>query len=422
LSEHLAAHLIGRYSRRELSPAELLRVDEHLSSCETCRANAEDPPRDGDILASLHANLQADRHAAEAEHLTYEQIAALVDDSLGAAERELAGAHLDLCQPCRAELDDLRAFHSSLAGSRSGLVSIGQRSALARQRPVFRHLFDVPFPLQLAAVTVLAVSLIGWAVWSRSARPAEGRQTDTTRSQPATSDPRSTPNSVASDVVVTLVDEGGTRVTLDTGGEIQGLDRLPSEAREAIKAAMRTGRLDMPADVVGLRGRAGTLMSGSGPAESFSVSSPLGTVVRSNRPVFRWTPLPGASRYTVTVLDETLRVVATSGPESATAWTPPTALERGRTFVWQVSALKDGKQIVSPAPPAPEARFRVLDAARNDELGRAEGIVGRSYLGRAVLYAGAGLIEDAERELRALVAANPNVAIAESLLQSLRNP
>jgi anti-sigma factor RsiW len=425
LSEHLSAHIIGRYTRRELTPAELLRVDEHLSSCNSCRESSLDASRVQGTVTSLHANLLVDHREGAGEHLTYEQVAALADNELDAAEREIAEAHLELCQMCQGEVSDLQILRSSLVG-RAGAataspgagVDFDRDAARSRRRVVVAPLSGLPVPLRVAALVLLAVSLTGWFLWSRPAPRDEGQQTQSpppSGSQPGTSAP---------EIVVALVDEGGRRLTLDARGEVRGLERLSPETREAVKRAMTTGRLETPGEVAGLIGRTGTLMSGpgSGASETFSVSSPLGTVVRSDRPVFRWRPLPGASRYTVTVLDPNLGVVATSQSVSATTWTPPTALERGRIFAWQVSALKDGKEILSPAPPAPEARFQVLDAAKNDELARVEQTAADSHLVRAVLYARAGLFEDAEPELQALVAANPNVAIAQKLLQSLRNP
>jgi hypothetical protein len=88
--------------------------------------------------------------------------------------------------------------------------------------------------------------------------------------------------------------------------------------------------------------------------------------------------------------------------------------------LWQVTAVKDGKEIISPTAPAPEARFKVLEKAKADELTVVERVGPGSHLARGTLYARAGLLDDAERELRALLAANPKSSTARKLLQSLQ--
>jgi hypothetical protein len=90
-----------------------------------------------------------------------------------------------------------------------------------------------------------------------------------------------------------------------------------------------------------------------------------------------------------------------------------------------VTAVKDGQEVISPAAPAPEARFKVLGAATMKELERLEAAHPDSHLVRGVLYAQAGLLDDAEREFRALLEANPQSPTAQKLLQSveaLRRP
>ena len=159
------------------------------------------------------------------------------------------------------------------------------------------------------------------------------------------------------------------------------------------------------------------------PSAKFSLLSPMGIVVRDDRPRFSWQPLPRTSSYTVTVLtmlDSNPSIVATSPSLSTTTWTPPRALQRGRIYKWQVSAFRDGEAIISPAPPAPEARFRILDRGTDDELRRLERTNMRSHLVRGIFYAQAGLLDEAEREFRALAMANPKSPVAQGLLQSVK--
>jgi hypothetical protein len=85
-----------------------------------------------------------------------------------------------------------------------------------------------------------------------------------------------------------------------------------------------------------------------------------------------------------------------------------------------VAALKDGSSVVAPAPPKPEARFRVLDAGRAEALAAAR--MGGSHLAAAVVLADAGLADDARKELAALRDANPGSGLAQQLYESLEQP
>lgn len=161
-------------------------------------------------------------------------------------------------------------------------------------------------------------------------------------------------------------------------------------------------------------------MGGTEGAQPFSLVGPVGKIVRDARPRLSWRPLAGASGYAVTILDADLKPVAASPQLSGTSWVVPRRLERGRVYTWQVTALKGGEELIAPAAPAPPARFKVLEAPLDDELRRLERPGARSHLALGVLYARAGLLEEAERELRSLARANPQSKEARRLLNSVR--
>ena len=85
-----------------------------------------------------------------------------------------------------------------------------------------------------------------------------------------------------------------------------------------------------------------------------------------------------------------------------------------------MKAVKDGQEVKSPRPPAPQARFRVLDRAKADELARAKRAYPSSHLTLGLLYAEAGLLKEAEQELRLLQRANPNSELARGLLRQIQ--
>jgi putative zinc finger protein len=151
--------------------------------------------------------------------------------------------------------------------------------------------------------------------------------------------------------------------------------------------------LNLRAQTMALRGR--TTPGGPEPL------APLGAVVINNQPSFTWNRVPNA-RYRVEVFDTKFRSVTASGLLDATRWTPSAPLPRGGTYLWQVTAVTPSGSVTAPQPPSPEARFLVLDAPHADELARLEKSEARPSLALGVAYAEAGVLDAAERELRAV--------------------
>jgi hypothetical protein len=141
-------------------------------------------------------------------------------------------------------------------------------------------------------------------------------------------------------------------------------------------------------------------------------------VVLSDRPTFHWSPLAGATGYRVEVYDEKFNLAAASPEVAVTSWTAPAPLERGAIHSWQVKALKEGRDVLAPRPPAGQALFRVLDADGAGRLARVRREHGSSHLLLGILYGRAGLLDDAERELRAVQRENPDSEVVRRLLAS----
>jgi hypothetical protein len=62
----------------------------------------------------------------------------------------------------------------------------------------------------------------------------------------------------------------------------------------------------------------------------------------------------------------------------------------------------------------------ILDQAKANELAEAKNASAGSHLTLGILYAQAGLLDDAERELQALLRANPQSSLAQKLLRSVK--
>jgi hypothetical protein len=156
------------------------------------------------------------------------------------------------------------------------------------------------------------------------------------------------------------------------------------------------------------------------PVTRLAPLSPIATIVRTTRPVFRWSPHPGARGYVVTIYGPDFDQVMSSPALTETTWTAAAALKQGITYQWQVTADTSEGPVRAPAPPAPDARFRVIDAAAGKTLARDLARAGSSKLLKGLLLAQAGVLDEAEQTFEALRAENPDSKRVADLLVRVR--
>jgi hypothetical protein len=218
---------------------------------------------------------------------------------------------------------------------------------------------------------------------------------------------------------VAQLNDGSGVFAVDQQGKLSGADALPSGYQNLVKKALSTGRIEKSPQLQGLSRASSSLMGANGNQRDFSVLEPLGNVLLTNQPTFRWSPAEGATAYVVEVYDEKFTPVASSPQLTVLTWT--TTLPRGSVYSWQVKATKDGQEITAPRPPAPQAKFRILDQAKANELAKARRTYASSHLTLGLLYADAGLLREAEQEFRLLQRANPNSELARNLLRQVQS-
>lgn len=195
---------------------------------------------------------------------------------------------------------------------------------------------------------------------------------------------------------------------------------------ESLRSAVRrieAGRpepLQKPPEIAELLSE-DAVLRGPAVASELNLRAPLATAVLDGRPTFRWSPLPDADSYRVTVFDRDFNPVADSGPLARTEWTPERPLPAGAVFAWQVKARRGNAELTAPGPGSPQALFRVLTTDRAAEIERAARAKGGSHLDLGILYAQAGLLDDAERELAAAVRESPDAEPPRKLLATVRS-
>ena len=363
MTQHLTPADVALYRANQLRGDDLLRVTDHLVECSTCCQGERDP-----LMIPTIDRFSSTLAAEIPEHLSYDEMEAFVDSRRDDADQEWIRSHIDGCAMCAEEVRDLRS--------------------MAQRRPR-----RMRAPLLWAAAASVVVA-IGAMLILRT--------------------PTSPPHPVRTRArVLASLRDGDRTITLDSDGHVRG---VPAAAQGVAAALLRAPRLAAPqffADLAPATTDAAT--RGGASHQRLALIAPVGSVVLDDRPHLAWRGAAGC-RFEVTITDADLHVVASSGPLTATHWTPPNSLPRGMTLLWQVAST-GREHAVAPPPPRPPARFRVADAVSLALIDDAHRSGSRLLLGAA--YARAGLRRDAQREIERLAQQNPGSSIAQQLLDSM---
>ena len=424
--EHLTEQQIEAYFRRQLPAAELLSLTDHLGDCDVCERRIEGTQNGDGAFFELRSQV-FDETGESAAHLTMQQAAAYVDRDLAGETLQMAEDHLSHCHECVLAVADLRAFRNEIAPSIDREYQPATVAAKEGRRGIFGFL-SAPFRVAPApafagvALALLVLATIGWLVWRNTQQQSEPQiaETPTPALQPAAppSQPDSAPAQPQPAPVVAQLNDGARVLTLDQQGKLSGADNLPPAYQSLLKNALSTGRVEKSSQLEGLTRASSSLMSSEGEASEFRVAEPMGTVLLTSQPTFRWSAMPGATGYVVEVYDDKFNLVTSSPQLNTLTWT--TTLPRGKVYAWQVKATKDAETVTSPRPPAPQANFRIVDQAKANELANARRAYGSSHLTLGLLYADAGLLREAEQEFRLVQKANPNSDLARNLLRHVQ--
>ena len=405
--DHLSETQLKGYSERTLNPDELRAVDSHLASCDECHER---------LARTLPGAI---RPIDEPFHLDYEQhLEPYVDGKADDIDREIVDSHVAVCSRCATELEDLLEFKRQPVAAIAGDT---------RRKQWLPKLSWLPSPAWAAAAIGVFVLGGGVFLWTRYSASRSVSQLETISTKPYIQPEQPSPaptaqvNASPREEPLLVFNDAGGQVIVNQRGRLEGLQELPPDLKESVERALATRRLGASPALRGWTTDTLNLRSGTEASSMFGPLEPVGVVIETDRPTFRWQKLEGAQNCTVTIYDAKLRQVQSSGPLTRLEWTTPIPLARGVTYSWQISALKEGETVVSPKPPLPEARFKVLDQRAVTALAKLRESAGNSHLAMGVFYWKHGLIEEAEREFQELAKANPNSSVAKELLASIRH-
>ncbi len=362
--QHLSLDQLSKLREGALSGDELLAADDHLAECQECRAQLAAEPAASLCWSELVAGMRASAAAAD-QHVPYALLQAYVEGNGAEIDRARVESHLRECDSCRAEEAELRQF------------AAGYQQRRKQATPYSRYLIFGPI-----AATLLVGALL---IRTHS---------------------RNVPLAVS-------LHDSGTVIGIDRQGHLTGASAASPAERDLLLSALRDGHIAVTIPE-GLRSSRSVLL-GAEAEKSFHVLSPVGQSVLAETVEFHWEPVKDAVGYEVQVFDADYQPQATSPLLPGPTWTLDHPLQRGKLYVWQVTAFRKAVPLKAPQPPDPEARFLIVGKVEADAIEQALQ-THAGHLELAALDAQAGLCRESENEIDALARENAG----SSLVQQIR--
>ncbi len=192
----------------------------------------------------------------------------------------------------------------------------------------------------------------------------------------------------------------------------------PPERPAVVREVLAAGKIPMPVTLAAVLPARDSFRSAGEEPVAAAKMHPAAEVLETQRPRFTWPATEGAT-YTV-LIGANGNLVAQSPELRENAWQCDVALARGRTYSWQVELRRGDETTMLPMPPEPTMRFHVLSASVKNDLDAARRATPDDHLLLGVLYARAGLREEALRELAA--ASEPEARTLAASIRAWRPP
>ena len=320
-------------------------------------------------------------------HLTQTDLEAFSSGRLPSSRLDFCRTHLDSCDACRAELEDVRTYQTSMPGM--------QRTEPAQRVPDRRKRRRSPAVPLFASATLALVAAVCTVLWLHHKKSA------TRAAAPVASVP--TPSPAAPTTAGAQTE--ATRIA----------STLPAAPRPTQAPAIQQGKPQPVAEVSRPRTR-GSPATQAG----FALVSPVGKTTLETRPEFTWQALPGAIGYTVEIVDAGLHPVLHSPGLRGTSWRPRHALRPGETYFWQVTAtLHGGAKVAASEPSLSATALKIAVPKLADDMEHFKQGHRDDHLVLAAMYAQSGMAADSAAELKKISRGEPGYNMAQAMLKSL---
>ena len=414
MTTHLTAEQMQNYLVRRVSIDELGTIGEHLHGCRSCYQA---------YLAVLQTRFPIEIDFDELAglkgwHLEGEELTSYLEGGMSDVDYDYATLHLQECITCEQRVEDASNWpHARRTTSATGEHGNpwGQYLLRPQAGPSAR------WQLAAALLLVIGAALIVWAVLHT--RPDKNQLAEDVPSETIPSE--TVPEQAAPPPTAPAVAAGTDRLAENSAGQEKHVapnhyTGQGGQQGDEDESTLIAKDLRMPAAIEVLDRTPSIAVRGNRAAsQSFSIIRPFATVLNYDRPTFSWTALSGATSYTVSVFDADLHLIKTSEPLHETHWLMPDRLAADIKYTWIVTALKDGQEITAPALPA-RGEFKILGKPEliklNRKLTRTP-----SHAARGVIYAEAGLLDEAEKEFQTQLTLRPADERARQLLRIVKS-
>ncbi|MBX7223372.1 MAG: zf-HC2 domain-containing protein [Blastocatellia bacterium] len=409
MAPHLTPAQIRKFTHHQCSPAELQEMSRHVPDCADCRQKLGYPARIESGVSFLKSWL-ATTDEPPVEHLAADQLLAYIGNKLDAIERELVENHAENCPSCDLQLKELAAFAARqnhprpnlppppALGLWAWLQTLWQVPAL----PVFR------WQAGLAGL-LLVTGACAWLYWFQ----ATPNRMEPLARQPELLVQQKQPERPSVSQVEPTNESSVAPVTpprsLPNQKPASTATRLPSNGKTLLPRQFRAAFF-----------QPGTLLGKTPQELEVKIVGPWTTFVAETQPILRWETGNQGGTTVVTIFDAQYNQIAQSPPLSETSWQVPFELAPGQFYSWEVSTTVNGKTVVAPLPPSPEARFKVLSRMERKALEGQLEKAGNEPVQRGLALVQAGCVEAAEREFALVSPHHPQAAAVRKLVRTLR--
>lgn len=409
------------------------------------------------------------------EHLTKEQLAAYAADSLAPSETNAVGKHLLQCAACRDSLPaptPEQFWSALLVDEPERKESFASEKTSPATPPLSTVLSFFRRPALMGAGALIIVVSFSFLIWqSASKRPNPETEAAQTMEAPKTEN-----NFPISEKSPVVIGDGNLRADVRENPSSGITKSLPSVANNNQGSDNTGGVMSDPTTATDVERKSGIetrrparkntvpafdtnlnnensdsersfsenknvlrfppalnrvirrellTLKGSTAETDFNLITPVGTFIKNDSPTFVWEKAPGAVKYEIAVRSVKGSNTILNESTSATSYKVSNNFldqHRGQVLQWSVTAYApDGISRSAPSGSEPEALFLILDREKTAEVEKRFSRARQNSLAGAVILANAGLLDDAENELKNYLISRPRSKQAWTLLKQIRS-
>ena len=415
---------LEQYVLGKLDQEKMIELDEHVHSCDECKAALRD------ITSIKMAGINLGASLLGLDCPEYEELSAFVDEQLSSERTAFVRSHINSCEPCFNDVQRMQEFRAH-AALREKITVSPRTNRVSYGWGVWKRAFAGA--LGAAVIAGLAIGIGSFTGPKEKPVVVAVRPADTivkpTPEKPGAVKPDMKPSTSApvtvavkpeqhDNAVAPVLKDGKYQVIKQNGrlvlADAKGA-RTPLEAKIAasIQEKLATGSIKQPKTVqmamlpVHMRDPEGY----KAPANAPNLVSPLDKVVLSTQPQMKWSKVDLAESYRVRVYDMQGRLVMEKTTDNCTLTAG--TLPRGHQYMWRVGVrFNESDSWVESA----KGCFYVLSNEDYASIQNIKRNLPGSHLALGATYEAYGLYDEARQEYRALRRDNRDSSLARKML------